>query len=82
MPKSPTARTLFIERMKRDGGTPTPPPGRRARKMGGVLKETGSVTPVINISPQLVRVLHNMSVKPLDLQDDSESDSEQTINNE
>jgi len=33
MPKSPTARTLFIERMKREGGTPTPPPGRRARKI-------------------------------------------------
>jgi len=30
MPKAPTERTLFIERMKREGGTPTPPapPGK------------------------------------------------------
>jgi hypothetical protein len=34
MPKTSTARTLFIERMKREGRTPTPPPGRRTRKIG------------------------------------------------
>jgi hypothetical protein len=30
MPKAPTARTLFIERMKREGRTP--PPGRGQEK--------------------------------------------------